>query len=433
MSPAKVIQFPQQPAADPPGRQRRARRKDGLFQIEATWKDEQGSHRKVFYGKTQAEAAAKKKAFERDLEAGLKAGDRTEFAAYADHWIKTYKASVVPSTRAAYQHDVDLMKAAFKGKKLRDITASDVQAFLNSRSGLSASAIKKSAMTARAIFEAARRDRLIQFSPCEKLEPPAGSSGTHRALLPWEREFITNHCQDHRFYFAAMLMLYAGLRRGEAMALRFERDVDLQAQVIHVREAVHIAENGTDFYTDGPKSAASVRDIPILPPLDAILATAPKTGLALVSASGKAMTESAFSRCLESYRVKLDEALNGASRRWATPEQLAAWRHFDFRCHDLRHTFCTMLYDAGVDVKSAQLWMGHADIMVTMRIYTHLSRSRQATAVAAARAHFAALSSPDPQDPSAPASACAPAAQEPSAPASASAPQPSSSSSDNSQ
>ena len=410
MATAKVIQFPQQPAADPAGRQRRTRRKDGLFQIEATWKDEQGSHRKVFYGKTQAEAAAKKKAFERDLEAGLKAGDKTEFAAYADHWIKTYKAGVVPSTRAAYQHDVDLMKAAFKGKKLREITASDVQAFLNSRSGLSASAIKKSAMTARAIFEAARRDRMILFNPCDHLSPPSGPAGTHRALTPEERAFLTHHCQDHRFYFAAMLMLYAGLRRGEAMALRYDRDVDLAAGVIHVREAAHIAENGTDFFVDGPKSAASVRDIPILPPLDAILAKAPREGLVLRSASGQPMTESAFSRCLESYQVQLDQQLNGVSRRWATKEQLAAWRHLSFRCHDLRHTFCTLLYEAGVDVKSAQRWMGHADIMVTMRIYTHLSQTMQSASVDAARAHFARISAAPPSgSPSAP-----PAPQPPS-------------------
>ena len=410
MSPAKVIQFPQQPAADPAGRQRRARRKDGLFQIEATWKDEQGSHRKVFYGKTQAEAAAKKKAFERDLEAGLKAGDKTEFAAYADHWLRTYKAGVAPGTRVTYQRDVDLMKEAFKGKKLREITASDVQAWINTRSGLSASAIKKSAMTARAIFEAARRDRLILFNPCDHLSPPSGPAGTHRALTPEERAFLTHHCQDHRFYFAAMLMLYAGLRRGEAMALRYDRDVDLAAGVIHVREAAHIAENGTDFFVDGPKSAASVRDIPILPPLDAILARAPREGLVLVSASGQPMTESAFSRCLESYHVQLDQQLNGVSRRWATKEQLAAWRHLSFRCHDLRHTFCTLLYEAGVDVKSAQRWMGHADIMVTMRIYTHLSQTMQSASVDAARAHFARISAAPPSG----STSAAPAPQPPS-------------------
>ena len=44
-----------------------------------------------------------------------------------------------------------------------------------------------------------------------------------------------------------------------------------------------------------------------------------------------------------------------------------------------------MLYDAGVDIKSAMLWMGHADQQTTMRIYTHLSDTRRAEAEKALR------------------------------------------------
>jgi integrase len=39
-----------------------------------------------------------------------------------------------------------------------------------------------------------------------------------------------------------------------------------------------------------------------------------------------------------------------------------------------------MLYDAGVDLKTAQNWMGHADPEVTLKIYTHLSKERQQNA-----------------------------------------------------
>ncbi len=388
---SKVIEFPQREKKESSAR--RTRRKDGLYHVELRYKDASGvSKKKSFYGKSQKEANDKKKAFQRELEIGLKADDKTGFGAYADHWMATYKADLRPGTKTTYQHDIDLMKAAFGEKKLKEITLSDVQAWLNTRSGLSASAIKKSAMTARALFESARQDRLILFNPCDQLSVPKGPEGTHRALTDEERVFITTHCQDHRFYYAAMIMLYAGLRRGEVMALRYDRAIDLKALEIHVRESAHISEKGTDYFIDSPKSAASVRTVPILPPLDTILAGAPKEGLVLRSAAGKPMTESAFSRCLESYQIHLEQELNGTSKRWATSEQLAAWRSFPVRCHDLRHTFCTMLYDSGeVDVKTAQLWMGHADVMVTMRIYTHLSQSRQDKAIQSAREHFGKL------------------------------------------
>ena len=41
--------------------------------------------------------------------------------------------------------------------------------------------------------------------------------------------------------------------------------------------------------------------------------------------------------------------------------------------HELRHSYATILFDAGIDVKTAQTWLGHADINTTLNIYTHLS------------------------------------------------------------
>ena len=48
-----------------------------------------------------------------------------------------------------------------------------------------------------------------------------------------------------------------------------------------------------------------------------------------------------------------------------------------------------MLYDAGVDVKSAQDFLGHADPTVTMNIYTHLSSKKKEKALDALHQHFA--------------------------------------------
>ena len=52
-----------------------------------------------------------------------------------------------------------------------------------------------------------------------------------------------------------------------------------------------------------------------------------------------------------------------------------------FTAHQLRHTYATMLYDAGVDTKSAQKLMGHASIEMTLKIYTHLSQRKKADSI----------------------------------------------------
>ena len=47
----------------------------------------------------------------------------------------------------------------------------------------------------------------------------------------------------------------------------------------------------------------------------------------------------------------------------------------------LRHTYATMLFDAGVDVKSAQRFLGHTDVEVTLSIYTHLTKFKEEQAI----------------------------------------------------
>ena len=57
------------------------------------------------------------------------------------------------------------------------------------------------------------------------------------------------------------------------------------------------------------------------------------------------------------------------------------WRPWTVRPHDLRHSFCVMLRDAGVDLKLAIRWMGHADEKMILRIYDHVSAMRIESAV----------------------------------------------------
>ena len=59
--------------------------------------------------------------------------------------------------------------------------------------------------------------------------------------------------------------------------------------------------------------------------------------------------------------------------------------------HMLRHTYATILFDAGVDVKSAQKFLGHADIEVTLSIYTHLSKFKEDQAIKALNDHLTSV------------------------------------------
>ena len=49
----------------------------------------------------------------------------------------------------------------------------------------------------------------------------------------------------------------------------------------------------------------------------------------------------------------------------------------EFEWHQLRHTYASVLYSAGVDVLTACKLLGHSDARTTMGIYTHLEESKK--------------------------------------------------------
>ena len=64
------------------------------------------------------------------------------------------------------------------------------------------------------------------------------------------------------------------------------------------------------------------------------------------------------------------------------------WVMEKFTAHQMRHTYASMLFDAGVDVKSAQKFLGHSDVEVTLSVYTHLSRFKEDAAISALNTHL---------------------------------------------
>ena len=78
---------------------------------------------------------------------------------------------------------------------------------------------------------------------------------------------------------------------------------------------------------------------------------------------------------------KSGRTTKGRQNKEAAEIDLPPWKTFDVRPHDLRHSYCTMLRDAGVDMKQAIIWMGHADEKMILKIYDHVTPERTKKAV----------------------------------------------------
>lgn len=352
------------------------KRNDGRFRVKYKGKE--------FYGSTQSEANAKREAYKRQLAQGLREEMLgVPFAEYAIEWVQVYKSQCSKNTYNAYVGMVNRAIDHVGHLRINDITQTDIQKMFNSIRGMSTSSIKKFCSTINSIFEAAVHDRAVLQNPCYGARRPDGTSGSHRNITEEERNLILSSVGQHDMSLAAMIMLYAGLRRGEVLALDGSC-IDLKENRIKVSGGVFFDGNRPVLST--PKTTSGIRSIPIFKPLKTALEGF--SGRVLADASGNVMSETAFRRKWESYLTYLETKANGCHKRWygKTAEhkkilsaggKLAPWKEIKIRPHDLRHSFVTMLYDADVDIKTAMKWVGHADEKMIMQVYAHLTKERE--------------------------------------------------------
>lgn len=337
--------------------------------------------RKAFYGKTLKEARQKRDAYLAAQQKGTTLADRDQTVAqWAATWADTYIGNVSVSTRYSYVNACEKLTEFMGAIRMRDVCEVDLQAFAVSVAQYKKSTVNKIKITVNAIFRRALANRIIDVDPTACVEWEHAGEGTHRYLSQSEIAMICDHWREHTAGIWAMVMLWAGLRRGEALALRWE-DIDFSANVIHVRNGLHF--EGNTPVIDTPKTPSSIRTVPILPPLRLALETVPhRSDYVCCSRSGALVTSSIWSSGWRAYNNTMSNILNGDTATPISPGRRSDKddpdrKVFKIRSHDLRHTYASMLYDAGVDVKTAQKLLGHATPEITMRIYTHLSEMRQ--------------------------------------------------------
>ncbi len=337
-----------------PKKQKLKQRPDGRYCCR--YKDQ------FFYGSTSDEALELREQYKTQLADGTLIQQQTTVKQYALSWLPLHKADVSAKCYNDYATQIEKLFPLIGNKALVDVTVDDVAGVWNTFRGLSASTIKRARMLYVSMFDTAIENDLCRKNPFKSrfATPPSGPAGTHRALTDEEIQLIRT--VPHRFQLPVLIMLYAGLRRGEVLALVAQDDLDLNKNVIHVTKAIRFIGNRPKIVD--PKTEAGTRDVPIFSPLRPFLQN--RVGLVAPSVHGTLMSETAFSRAWDSYMLALSKA---------------AGHPVSFRTHDLRHTFCTMLRDAGVDLKQAMAWMGHADEKMILRVYDHVRDSRTRTSV----------------------------------------------------
>jgi len=311
------------------------------------------------------------------------------FNEIADCWLR----NTLPRQQYSYQVELECavrhLKNYFGNQDCTLIKKLDVEEFVTNESQknnpntgkpFSKRLIKEHINIGRRIYEFALDNEIIDcHNPfLKKPRKISGMENTRTPIDETQKDLVLRvYC---RTQIAALIMLFCGLRRGEIIPLEWS-DIDfINKQIAVTKSAERIdtnrfaikphTKNGKDRYVPIPDN--------IIPYLKLEKFNS-ENDLIYSQKSGKIHTVSSWKSNWNSYQKQLNYQYycDTMKQLGRTPKHINAPTGIPellerFTAHQLRHTYCTMLYLAGVDILTASKLMGHSDVKITLDIYTHL-------------------------------------------------------------
>src|SRR6266545_2800475 len=304
----------------------------------------------------------------------LPVSPRLTFAEVAARWLTEFEARVAAGERR--DRTLDLYRSQLHRhllprlgrRRLTLITADDVVALVRElqADGLSPWTIKRILGALSCVFTFALRRGYVATHPFHRLERderPHPLRSDQRVLTQTELARLFAAC-PRRYRPLLVTGAYTGMRLSEVLGLSWD-DVDFNAGVIHVRHQLARGRRGVPPHRIPPKTCASVREIPLLPQLAAVLRqhkrdshyTSSSDYVFATSRGSAFLHHNVSKRVLR--RAAVDAGLDRSGRR--------------VRFHDLRHTFAShLIIDIRLDVAQVSGMLGHARTSMTLDTYTHL-------------------------------------------------------------
>lgn len=269
---------------------------------------------------------------------------------------------------------------ALGGKRIAALTSADVELWVADlhASGLAPATVRNTFVALNKVCRYAVRHRYIAQNPCAGTILPTSVKYEAATLTAPEVEAVAAYLDaeypDAAYGLLVRTAAYTGLRAAELAGLRI-RDVNLLRQEIRVARTLQ-RRDGV-WHSGTPKSARSTRTVPILhAPLVAGLVahiaahphrTDPEAALWPGRAPGTHAVD--YSRPWDSSNWQ----------RWYFKPALVGCGLRVVRLHDLRHTYASLMWAAGVDLSVVSRWLGHANVATTDAIYAHLYRHDHAS------------------------------------------------------
>lgn len=351
------------------------------------------------YAQTPEELYDKSIEMKRSIEDEIFRKNNPTVAEYCEKWLKMRSASVRENTLSGYERTIrKYIIGAIGDMYMDEVTTDDLRLLLVPISKQSASLYSKMNMLIKCVFYSAEESKIISYNPAASLSAKGGTPKQEKKALTDEQvKILLDTIRGLPPYVFVMIGLYAGLRREEILALRWDCVfLDGATPYISVRRAWRSVNNRPVISTE-LKTPAAKRDIPIPGKLVECLKEAKeksKSEYVISDRNGNALAESQFVRVWKYIAVRSTEErcyytyVNGQKIKHVVkpklgehqPNNLKLVYTMDFQVtpHQLRHTYITNLIYASVDPKTVQYLAGHENSKVTMDIYAKVKYNKPA-------------------------------------------------------
>lgn len=319
-------------------------------------------------------------------------------ADYCEKWLLMQSVHVRATTLIDYTSKVRRHIIKELGQmRMADVTLDDIQLALVPVSEKSASVYKSVVILYKSIFRAAKESKIIDTNPTIYLTAKGGGvpQKDKAALTDEQAARLLDAIQGLPPYVFVMLGLYAGLRREEILALKWDSVyLDVDYPYLTVRRAWH-TENNRPVILDELKTKAAERNIPLPVCLAECLKETKansQSEYVVPNRDGDPLSYTQFKRLWQYivtrtvrersyYRYEDGKRVKHTvtpvlGEKAAHNGKVIYSLDFEVTPHQLRHTYITNLIHSSVDPKTVQYLAGHESSKITMDIYAKVKYNR---------------------------------------------------------
>jgi len=357
----------------------------GIYHMKLSWVSAEGKRQRKSKSTELPERGNKKRAqdmlidFQREQEAELVAnGNSTKdilFTDYMKQWYEKIKLEIRPTTQSSYRDNVyKIIVPYFEPMKLklREVTPKHIQDFYTEqRKRVKGSTVKSYHANIHKAFKDARKLQLIDVNPMECVDPPKKEPYHGKTYTVEETQKILAAIHDTIYEIPITLMLFYGLRREEALGLKWS-NVDFENDIILIAHTVTEArKDGHKKISkrDKVKTDSSYRSLPLVEPIKVLLLKKQESikEFKKLFRKGYHYGDSDYVCVNELGNLIKPRTLSDNFKRITGQNKIRK-----LRLYDCRHTAASLMLKNGINMKQIQLMLGHSDYATTANIYSHL-------------------------------------------------------------